>query len=139
MKKGYEFIDHTADIGIKAYGDTIAETFEEAANAMFDIITDSSPIAVNGEYDILLSAESIEQLLVDWLSELLFLHDAYRLVFRFFQVHIDIKKLTLHARIGGEIFDKKKHHQGNEIKAVTYHLLKVEINKPCYVQVLFDI
>ena len=76
MKKPYELIDHTADIAIKAYGKSLSEAFENAAKAMFDIITDSSEIESVGQYDVELEAPDLEQLLVDWLSELLFIHSS---------------------------------------------------------------
>jgi SHS2 domain-containing protein len=84
--KTYELIEHTADVGIKAYGKNISEAFENAAKGMFDIITDKSEIESTGEYEIHLEAPDLEQLLVDWLSELLFLNSAKNLVFSFFKV-----------------------------------------------------
>jgi len=80
----YEIIEHTADIGIKAFGKTLSETFENAAKGMFDIITDKSEIESTGQYEIKLDAPELEQLLVDWLSELLFLNASQNLVFGFF-------------------------------------------------------
>ena len=135
--KPYELIDHTADVGIKAYGKTISEAFEHAAKAMFDIITDNSKIDAVGQYDIQLDAPDFEQLLVDWLSELLFLNSAKNLVFGSFKVTID--KNCLSAQVFGEEYDTSKHKMGVEIKAVTYHMLEVQNKKPYYVQVLFDI
>ena len=138
--KNYELIDHTADVGIKAYGKTLAEAFENAAKAMFDIITDKSEIENIGQYDIKLEAENLEELLVDWLSELLYLHSAQNLVFGFFKiVDFDDKKPRLHAHVFGEKLNISKHKIGTEIKAVTYHMLEVRNKKPYYVQVLFDI
>ena len=67
----YELIDHTADVGVKAYGESLEQAFENAAKAMFDIIADKSEIESVGQYDIVLEADDLEQLLVDWLSELL--------------------------------------------------------------------
>jgi len=138
MKK-YEFIDHTADICVKAYGNTLDETFENAAHAMFDVITDNSEVESTGEYDITLEAEELEQLLVDFLSELLFLHSAKNIVFGFFKINIDEKKKKLFAKVYGEKFDFSKHKTGAEIKAVTYHMLEVKNKKPFHIQVLFDI
>lgn len=135
--KHYELIDHTADVGVKAYGKTVAEAFEHAAEAMFDIITDESMIDSIGEYDIQLEAPDLEQLLVDWLSKLLFLNDAENLVFGKFQVTIDANRLS--ARVFGEKYNTKKHKMGVEIKAVTYHILQVNKKDPIFVQVLFDI
>jgi len=137
--KTYELIDHTADIGVKAYGKTLSEAFENASRGMFDIITDKSEVESVGQYDIQLEAEDLEQLLVDWLSELLFLNSAKNLVFGFFKVELDEKKKSLKGRVFGEKFDLSKHKIGAEIKAVTYHMLEVKKKKPFYVQVLFDI
>jgi SHS2 domain-containing protein len=137
--KEYELIEHTADVGIKAFGNDLSEAFSHAAQAMFDIITDSSQIEAKGEYQIDLSADDLEQLLVDWLDELLFLQGAKNLVFGGFKVNIDEQDCTLSAIISGENFDKNKHQMGTEIKAVTYHMLEVKRDNPCVVQVLFDI
>jgi SHS2 domain-containing protein len=137
--KTYELIDHTADIGVKAYGKSISEAFQNAAKAMFDIITDSSEIENVGQYTINLEAQDLEQLLVDWLSELLYLHSANNLVFGFFNVDLNEKKKTLTATVFGEKLDMSKHKTGSEIKAVTYHMLEVKKSKPFHVQVLFDI
>lgn len=133
----YEFIEHTADIGIKAYGKNLSEAFKNAAVGMFDIITNKSKINNIGEYEIHLDAPDLEQLLVDWLSELLFLNSAKNLVFSEFNVNISDNKLS--ARIFGEEFNDYKHNKGTEIKAVTYHMLEVHTIKPIFVKVLFDI
>ncbi len=135
--KQYELIEHTADVGVKAYGKTLAEAFEHAAIGMFDIITDESAIQPIGEYTIVLEAPDLEQLLVDWLSQLLFLNGAYDLVFGRFEV--TLTGMNLSARVFGEKYDTKKHRMGVEIKAVTYHMLQVHEEDPLFVQVLFDI
>lgn len=139
MKKPYETIDHTADICIKAYGKTLSEAFENAAKGMFDIITDKSEIESIGQYDIDLEAPDLEQLLVDWLSELLFLSTSQNLVFGFFKVELDKEKKHLSAKVFGEKYSLSKHKAGVEIKAVTYHMLEVRNKSPYHVQVLFDI
>jgi SHS2 domain-containing protein len=135
--KQYEIIEHTADVGVKAYGKTVSEAFEHAAGAMFDIITDESTIDPIGEYDILLEAPDREQLLVDWLSKLLFLNGAENLVFGKFEVTVAGNRLS--ARVFGEKYNTKKHKMGVEIKAVTYHMVQVNEKDPIFVQVLFDI
>jgi len=137
--KPYDIIDHTADICIKAYGETLSEAFENAAKSMIDTITDESEIESIGQYDIELKADNLEQLLVDWLSELLFLHSANNLVFSFFNVNLDKKNIKLKAKVFGEPFDVSKHKIGIEIKAVTYHMLEIKKKRPYHVQVLFDI
>jgi len=135
--KNYELVEHTADVGVKAYGSTVAEAFMHAAEGMFDIITDESNIDPIGEYEILLDAPDREQLLVDWLSKLLYLNDAQDLVFGKFEVTITGNHLS--AYVYGEKYDKRKHTVGVEIKAVTYHMVQVHEIDPIFVQVLFDI
>ena len=104
---------------------------------MFDIITDESTITPIGEYEIVLEAPGLEQLLVDWLSQLLFLNGAYGLVFGKFKVTLIGKRLSAH--VFGERYDLTKHRMGVEIKAVTYHMLQVYEGDSSFVQVLFDI
>ena len=137
--KTYELIDHTADVGVKAYGKNLSEAFQNIAKGMFDIITDSSEIESVGQYDLELEAPDLEQLLVDWLSELIYLNSAKNQVFGFFKVDLDEKNKKLTARIFGDKFDISKHKIGAEIKAVTYHVLEVRNKRPYHVQVLFDI
>ena len=135
----YELIDHTADVGVKANGNSLSECFENAARAMFDIITDKSEIESVGQYNIDLEADDSEQLLVDWLSELLYLNSAKNLVFGFFKVNLKNYNKKLTATVFGEKFDFSKHKAGAEIKAVTYHMLEVKKKKPYHIKVLFDI
>ena len=137
--KAYEFFDHTADVGVKAFGKDFSEAFANAAKGMFDIITDSSEISSKGAYKIELESDDLEQLLVDWLDELLFLQSAKNLVFGEFKVHIDEEKCRLSATVSGEEYDINTHKIGTEIKAITYHMLEVHKNEPCFVKVLFDI
>ncbi len=138
--KAYELIEHTADVGIKAFGGSLSECFENAAKGMFDIITDKSAVGSVGQYDITLAAPDLEQLLVDWLSELLFIHSAENIVFGSFNVAVNEKAHSLHAEVFGEPYNNQKHGYGVEVKAVTYHMLKVEKRPMGYVaQVIFDI
>ena len=139
MKKQYEIIEHTADVGIKAYGNDLSECFKHAAKGMFDLITDCSDVGEKGVYRIEMNAEDCEQLLVDFLSELLFLQSSRNLVFGSFDVTLDVEKCFLSAVIKGEEFDLSKHNYGMEIKAVTYHMLEVHLEPPFFVKILFDI
>ncbi|OYT56817.1 archease [Euryarchaeota archaeon ex4484_162] len=138
MRK-YEIIEHTADVGIRAWGSTMMESFENTARGMFAIITNNSKIDHVGEYKIVLKADSVEQLLVDWLNELLFLNTTQNLVFGDFNVELSNNYKHLKAIVGGEEYNREKHGYGTEIKAVTYHMLKVEKKPPYTIEVLFDI
>jgi SHS2 domain-containing protein len=134
----YNTFEHTADIGIEAYGATLEEAFENAAKGMFSIITDGSKIDAREKREIRLPVDSDkEQLLVDWLSELLYINGVEGLVFGDFKVNIDGE---LYAEAWGEKYDRNKHGYGAEIKAVTYHMLQIKRNKKgFYIKVLFDI
>jgi SHS2 domain-containing protein len=132
----FEFLEHTADIGLKAYGDGLEQCFENAALGMFQLLFGESPVNEVGEYEVMLEADNLDQLLVDWLSEILYLHEADALAFKSCSVKLDGCKLD--ARILGESFDSERHAVDTQIKAVTYHMLEVDDEKG-YVQVLFDI
>ena len=139
--KEYEVFEHTADVGIKARGEDINEAFEMAAEGMFSIISELDKIKPIGEYKIQCRASDLEQLLVDWLSELLYLHSVSRVMFCNFNLNIEKEGglWGLKGRAIGEKYDPKKHPYNTEIKAVTHHILEVNVNKICSVQVLFDI
>ncbi len=132
----YEFIEHTADIGIKAYGKSLDESFANAALAMFEVMTDVSKVKPVGEYEVRVKSENLEDLLVDWLGELLFLHETQDVLLSEFEVKID--NLSLDAMVRGETLDREKHELKDDVKAITYHMLEVN-EKEGFVKVLLDI
>jgi SHS2 domain-containing protein len=140
MKK-YEILEHTADVGIKARGADLNEAFENAALAMFDIISDVDTIKATGEYDISLSSHDMEQLFVDWLSDLLFIHTVKQVLFARFEVKINKEDVQwrLEGKALGENYDPKKHPYDTEIKAVTHHMLEIKQDNGFEINVLFDI
>ena len=140
MKK-YEVFEHTADVGIRAYGADLNEAFENAARGMFDIISDVDIIEAIGEYDITLSSKDVEQLLVDWLSELLFILTVKQVLFSRFEINIEEKdgQWRMEAKALGEDYDPKKHPYHTEIKAVTHHMLEIKEDNGYSIRILFDI
>ena len=138
----YETIDHTADIAIKAFGNSMPEAFGNAAYAMFDIMADIKKVGNRKEFHVELTAPDMEQLLVDWLSELLYLFEVEDTLFSEFKVSIRDNESSpapkLDATIKGETMDMDKHSLKTEIKAVTYHMLEIDTVENT-VQVLFDI
>jgi SHS2 domain-containing protein len=132
----YRLLEHTADAMVEAYGKTLDERFANAAYALFDQITDVTKIRPTGEIRLDLKADSREQLLVDFLQELLFLHDAENLVFGQFAVETDGKDLVAHIK--GEMFDEVRHPKRSVVKGVTYHKLEFDDNREA-VTVLFDV
>ncbi len=132
----FEEIDHTADVGIRAYGKTASEIFESAAAGMFTLIANPDRVKPVGEEEIRLAAEDLPSLLVAWLSELLFLHETQNLLFAKFKVRVRGTKLD--ARAWGERIDKRRHELKLAIKAVTYHRLSVDLEKGV-AEVIFDV
>lgn len=132
----YERLEHTADALVRVHGKNLSERFANAAYAMFDQMTDVTKVKPKGEMKILLEADSREQLLVDFLQELLFLNDTEDLVFSKFEVKTDGKKLE--ALAWGEKFDEKRHSKRSVVKGVTYHRLEFDDAKGT-VTVLFDV
>jgi len=132
----YERLEHTADALVRVSGKDLSERFANAAYAMFDQITDVRKVKAKGEMKIMLEADSREQLLVDFLQELLFLNDTEDIVFSRFDVKTDGKKLE--ALVWGEKFDEKRHSKRSVVKGVTYHRLEFDDDKGT-LTVLFDV
>jgi len=135
----YEIIDHTADIGIEVRGKTLPDLFRNAALALFDLMVFTDRIGTGVEKDVLATAEDEEALLVSWLSEFLYLFDTQGLLVREIEVKtFDPRRIT--ARVRGEPFDRTQHRAKREIKAVTYHDLKIEKGKSCFkARIIFDL
>lgn len=129
-------LEHTADAMVEAYGNTLSERFANAAYALFDQMTDVTKVSPKGEVKLELEAGECEQLLVDFLQELLFLHDVENLVFGEFEVNTDGNKLVARAR--GEVFDEDRHPKRSVVKGVTYHRLEFDDSRKA-VTVLFDV
>ena len=138
----FEYFDVTADVGFRAFGKTLDEAFENAALAMFEVITDTSMIKPSIKKNVKIESEDPFALLFDWLSELLFLHDSENLIFSNFNTKI-IKKnqetYLLTAKIEGETFKPQKHESREDVKAVTYHLMDIKKNNVGWMlQVILD-
>lgn len=138
MGKDFDIIDHTADVGIIAYGTDISQAFVNAARALFSLITEIDDVEEVMYRDMELTASDEESLLVEWLNELIYLFDAEGIIFKRFDItELDSKHLK--ARSYGEKVDSSKHQLKTGVKAATYHMLKVDKDNGCKVQVLFDI
>jgi len=138
MEKDFEIVDHTADVGIVAYGADVNQAFANAARALFSLITELDDVEEILHRDIKLTAPDQETLLVKWLNELIWLFDTENIVFKRFDV-TKLNDTQLKARSYGEKVDSSKHRLKTGVKAATYHMLKVDKGNGCRVQVLFDI
>ncbi|MFB0560577.1 MAG: archease [Candidatus Lokiarchaeia archaeon] len=140
---GYRFLEHTADIKVKAYGKTLNEAFQEAARALFEVMTDTSKIYPNIRRKIDVEAEDLEALLYVWLEEFIYLFDSEGLVFSEFKVESIQQtegRYKLEGEAHGEEFDEEKHPQRTEIKAITYHEMKIkQAPEKTVLEFVFDI
>ena len=137
--KRFEILDHTADIGLVVYGEDLKALFENAGEAFFYLITDLRKVRRRIERRIDIGGESLDRLMVDWLSQLLYLHDVENLLFREFKVE-SVGKEGLEAIVRGEPFRKGVHVIKTGVKAVTYHRIEVrQENGRWRAQIIFDL
>ncbi len=121
----FRILEHTADIGFEAFGATRAEVFANAGRALFHIIVDSAAVGSREEVKTLTQGTNPSELLVNWLSELLFLQDAEGWLFRDFEV-ISLSENSIEAVARGEKFEPARHQIKLLVKAITYHQLVLE-------------
>jgi len=126
--KRFEILDHTADIGLVVHGENLKALFENAGEAFFHLITDLRKVKRRIERKIDIGGERLDRLMVDWLNELLYLHDIENLLFRGFKVE-SVGEDGLKAMAKGEAFQEGVHVIKTEVKAVTYHQIEVRQEK----------
>jgi SHS2 domain-containing protein len=135
----YETIEHTADIGIRAWGKSLAEAFENTARGMFSLICDPALVREEESFAISVEADDRETLLVEWLNELLYLFESRGVLLAGFKIG-NISETALEATVFGERLDFERHRPEADIKAATYHMLKVEqSNGDWEAIVIFDV
>jgi SHS2 domain-containing protein len=137
--KRFEFLEHTADAYIAAYGKTLEEAFENAAYATFEVMTEAEKIEPKNEDTVEVEGYDEQALLYSWLEALLIRFDTTgRLYSRFKIDKIEKTKegYRLKAKIWGETYNPEKHKQKVGIKAITYHRMEI-IKKPEKVTVRF--
>jgi SHS2 domain-containing protein len=137
--KRFEVLDHTADIGLIIYGEDLKVLFENAGEAFFHLITDLRKVKRRIERRIEIKRKGLERLMVDWLNELLYLHDVENFLFKGFKVEA-IGEDGLRATLKGEPFQEGVHVIKTEVKAVTYHQIEVrKENGRWRAQIIFDL
>lgn len=138
MKK-YEFINHIADLGIKVRGKNLPDLFANAAYAMFDILLEIEKVNPQKEVKITIPGQEKEDILVDWLRELLLKFNSERWAFKEFNV-CRLDESGLEALVRGEKLNLSHHTLKTELKAVTYHGLVIQKRKNLWeAQIIFDI
>ena len=123
MNTRYEFFEHTADIGVHVYGADLPELFRNAVMAMHETLGELKKSEGQQQKSIEVQAESLEDLLHEWLAELLFEVEVHHRLFDEIQ-QVGTGGLT--ATVRGGAIDFSRSHLREEIKAITYHKLRVE-------------
>jgi len=138
MAKKFELIDHTADIGIVAYGANLKEAFANAAFALFSLMVDLDDVGESLCREARVTADNREDLLVEWLNELIYIFDVDNVLLKRFEI-IKLTDTSLKAHCFGEKIDSERHRIKTGVKAATYHMLQVEEGDGYRAQVLLDI
>lgn len=128
MPDSYEILEHTADIGFRAWGETPGELFENSAQAMMAIAAETDRVEASSERAVEVSGEDYESLLVNWLSEVLYFFDSGEFVAARYRVK-EITPTKLRARLQGEPRQPARHPWKLIVKAVTYHEIEVAERK----------
>lgn len=130
-----------ADAAFEAYGKTLEELFVNCAKATFEAMADLKTVTPDQVETVKLENKTVEDLLFDWLAELIYLKDYKAILFKDYSVKI-IKNANyeLEAEVKGEAIDQQKHHLRVDVKAVTYHMLEVKKSKGIWkAKVILDI
>lgn len=121
----FRILEHTADVGFEAHGATREEVFANAARALFHLIVELDSVVPRQETTVRVEGRDPPDLLVNWLSELLYLHDAEGWLFCDFELRA-LEDTSLAAVARGERIDRARHQLKVLVKAITYHQLALE-------------
>ena len=137
ITKRFETINHTADVGIVAYGKTLKKLFENSAFGMFSLITSVGKVKEKLLISISIDAHDYEELLITYLNELQYYYSTKKVLFKRFEIPT-LTETHLDANISGEKISE--HEISHDIKAATYHNLKIEKTNNGYkTQIIFDV
>jgi len=138
--KPYEYVEHTADMGLLVRGKSLPDLLKNAAQGLFETIAVVDTVDETNSVEIHLTAESVEDLFVAWLDELIFQHETKEIFFKRADVK-DCSETEVSAIVYGEPTNFDKHEVYTEIKSVTYHQLQVvrKCDSSWFAQVIFDL
>uniref|UniRef100_H3B8U7 Protein archease n=1 Tax=Latimeria chalumnae TaxID=7897 RepID=H3B8U7_LATCH len=141
VNKKYEYLDHTADVQLHAWGDTLEEAYEQCAMAMFGYMTDIETVEPIGTLEVEAEGDDLESLLFNFLNEWLykFSADQFFIPREVKVLYIDRLHLKIRSIGWGEEFDISKHPQGTEVKAITYSAMQVHELEKAEIFVIIDI
>ena len=138
--KPYEYLEHTADMGLLVRGKDLSELLTHAAQGLFESIAVLETVDETVSLEIQLIADSVEELFVAWLDELIFRHETEEVFFKRAVIH-RCSETEMSATVYGEPANFDKHAVYTEIKSVTYHQLQVveKSDGSWFAQVIFDL
>ena len=135
----YELLEHTADLGIRVWGRDLKELFIHSAKAMYELITDTSKVQLHDFFTVTIQAQDKDELLRNWLSELLYYFSVKEILLREFTIDQIDNNMVVSA-VRGEQIDRSRHSLMHEIKAVTFHNLKItRQGDDLHTQIIFDV
>lgn len=134
--RGFDYFEHTADVGIRAWGASLEDAFAAAAEGLVAYMVDVASAREVGEASVEVEGESDERRLYRFLEEVLFLFETRRWVITSATVRRDGERLV--GTLRGEAYDAKRHGHVHEVKAITFHDLHVQ-HAPPEVRVIVDI
>lgn len=124
MEPGYRILEHPADMGIEAFGPDLGEAFRQAAFGLTSIIVDAISIRPSVFKEISVEGSDAENLLVRWLSEILYLYDGEDYLIGGIEI-VKMSSTIVTAKLQGEFVEEERHRLKMDVKAVTYHQLSV--------------
>ena len=139
MTARFELVDHTGDLGVRVFGESLSQLFEQAAHSLTFILTEPETIHLKETRKIQLEAKTDEELLITWLNELVYLFETKGLLFKTYDV-LSVHAHHLEALAQGESYVEGRHPIKTTVKAATYHQLKIENHQGVWTaQVIFDL
>lgn len=123
----YEYLDHTADVQLHAWGESLEEAFEQCAMAMFGYMTELDRVEMTKVHHVEAEGHDLPSLLFHFLDELLFMFSAepYIIARKVKITEMDRENFRIKATVLGEEFTLGKHPQGTEVKAITYSAMQI--------------
>ncbi|KAF5829177.1 archease-like protein [Dunaliella salina] len=141
----FEYLDHTADVQLHGWGETIESAFAATALAMMNYQTPINKVRRKITREITAEGHDLHSLLYNFLDEVLYIFHTELLVCRDMEVtSLDQGAWTITAVGRGETFERGRHEQGTEVKAVTYSAMQIYVNdchkqEGCHIYVIVDI
>ncbi|XP_076831475.1 protein archease [Brachyhypopomus gauderio] len=141
INKKYEYLDHTADVQLHSWGDSLEEAFEQCSMAMFGYMTDTETVEPTDTIEVVSEGHDLESLLFHFLDDWLFKFsaDAFFIPREVKVLHLDRTHFRIRSVGWGEEFSLSKHPQGTEVKAITYSAMQIHDTAKPEIFVIIDI